>query len=361
MKTITTIFVLFVCCCLVTTPHFSHLLADPGIVFSDDFNRPDSNNVGGGWREIELEPSDAVISGGRLLFPDRLHGAVAYHPHGGRTRDVTIEFDYGFSEDPNRQADAFNLLHGGSRRGAGGGLFVLLENDVNRVRIIDGEVDLDRNDFVFELGTDYEVRWDVFADHSLELRVWPSGSAPPAAPLLVVAPFTPRSEGANWAFSGRVGGVFDNFIVRSPAEECCELDEDGDGVPDDTDNCPLAANADQADLDTDGLGDVCDACPLDPDNDGDGDGVCGDEDNCDNSDLSPTVVIDGCDSGVVNILFDDGCTISDLIAECAAGAKNHGQFVSCVAQLVIDLRNAGAISNQAAAVIIVCAALSNVP
>jgi formylglycine-generating enzyme required for sulfatase activity len=36
------------------------------------------------------------------------------------------------------------------------------------------------------------------------------------------------------------------------------LDGDGDGVPDDEDNCPAIANADQADTDLDGRGDVCD-------------------------------------------------------------------------------------------------------
>ncbi len=57
-------------------------------------------------------------------------------------------------------------------------------------------------------------------------------------------------------------------------------DQDGDGVADASDNCPLIANADQADLDGDGLGDLCDTCPKDADNDIDGDGVCGDVDNC---------------------------------------------------------------------------------
>ncbi|HKQ48480.1 MAG TPA: FG-GAP repeat protein [Phycisphaerae bacterium] len=38
-------------------------------------------------------------------------------------------------------------------------------------------------------------------------------------------------------------------------------DLDGDSVPDETDNCALAANSDQTDADGDGLGDVCDVCP----------------------------------------------------------------------------------------------------
>ena len=38
-------------------------------------------------------------------------------------------------------------------------------------------------------------------------------------------------------------------------------DEDGDGVPDATDNCRNADNPDQTDTDNDGLGDACDAEP----------------------------------------------------------------------------------------------------
>lgn len=39
----------------------------------------------------------------------------------------------------------------------------------------------------------------------------------------------------------------------------CLSDQDADGVPDETDNCPADANTDQADADLDGIGDVCDA------------------------------------------------------------------------------------------------------
>jgi hypothetical protein len=53
-------------------------------------------------------------------------------------------------------------------------------------------------------------------------------------------------------------------------------DRDGDGTPDNRDNCPLLANADQADRDADGVGDVCDNCPDVPNpdqQDTNGDGV----------------------------------------------------------------------------------------
>jgi len=43
-------------------------------------------------------------------------------------------------------------------------------------------------------------------------------------------------------------------------------DTDGDGIPDNSDNCPSQANPDQKDMDSDGRGDVCDPFPANPDN-----------------------------------------------------------------------------------------------
>ena len=43
----------------------------------------------------------------------------------------------------------------------------------------------------------------------------------------------------------------------------CDTDDDGDGVVDSDDNCPLISNADQADWNNNGIGDVCgDPKPL---------------------------------------------------------------------------------------------------
>jgi hypothetical protein len=67
--------------------------------------------------------------------------------------------------------------------------------------------------------------------------------------------------------------------------------------------------------------------------DADRDGFADDEDCNPHSITTPTIVIGGIDTGVVNHLFETGCTSSDLIANLHAGAGNHGGFVSGVAQL----------------------------
>lgn len=108
-----------------------------------------------------------------------------------------------------------------------------------------------------------------------------------------------QTETFSWEF--QVGSV----------EGTPDLDADRDGVPDEVNNCPLAANPDQQDTDQDGIGDVCatdidgdgfenaaDNCPqfanpnqadsdgdgigdvCSPDADGDQDGIPNDMDNC---------------------------------------------------------------------------------
>ena len=64
-------------------------------------------------------------------------------------------------------------------------------------------------------------------------------------------------------------------------------DSDGDGIPDDVDNCPLIPNPSQADSDSDGIGESCDNCLSAPNPDqanADGDAVgnaCDDDDDND--------------------------------------------------------------------------------
>ncbi|MBL7775986.1 MAG: hypothetical protein JNK89_08290 [Saprospiraceae bacterium] len=95
--------------------------------------------------------------------------------------------------------------------------------------------------------------------------------------------------------------------------------------------------------------------------DTDGDGCNDNEDPHPNSIQTPTVVIDGCNSNVPNLFVTSCSTMSDLIADCAASAGNHGQFVSCVTQLANGWKQAGLITGAQKGAIVSCAAQSNIP
>ncbi len=123
------------------------------------------------------------------------------------------------------------------------------------------------------------------------------------------------------------------------------LDTDGDGVPDGCDNCPLAANQDQADTDGDGVGDACDecvdefgepdffGCPDDPcisQPDPDGDGIRGICDNCpevanpDQLDTDQDGVGDACDvcPDFDDTADDDGDGVPNGCDVCENGDDN---------------------------------------
>jgi predicted extracellular nuclease len=93
--------------------------------------------------------------------------------------------------------------------------------------------------------------------------------------------------------------------------------------------------------------------------DHDGDGYADDDDDCPTGDTSPTVVLDGCDSGAPNIAFPGGCTLADQIAALHASAKNHGQFVSSVANLLNSLVSSGQLTGAQKGAIQSCAAQWN--
>lgn len=99
------------------------------------------------------------------------------------------------------------------------------------------------------------------------------------------------------------------------------------------------------------------SCPVDSD----GEGVNDPDDECDFSDLKVTIVIGNCDSGVLNQLFDDGCTMGDRIGKCADGARNHGAFVSCVVQLTNDWAQDDIITSRDKGAVQRCAAQAKLP
>jgi hypothetical protein len=97
--------------------------------------------------------------------------------------------------------------------------------------------------------------------------------------------------------------------------------------------------------------------------DADEDSIPDEEDSCLASNLEDTISINTCDSGVENLLLDDGCSLNDLIAECDHtlknhGRENHGRFASCVSILTNGWKKDGWISRQEKGTIQRCAAKS---
>jgi hypothetical protein len=83
-------------------------------------------------------------------------------------------------------------------------------------------------------------------------------------------------------------------------------------------------------------------CFRDADNDGLADG----SDPCVHSDLSASVAIGGCQTGITNTLFANRCTIKDFVDQAAGAAGNHGNFVSAIAHLGDGLNSAALISGS---------------
>ena len=95
--------------------------------------------------------------------------------------------------------------------------------------------------------------------------------------------------------------------------------------------------------------------------DADGDGVPDDEDDYVNSDTSPIVNIDGCDSEVENEHLGSGAFMMDKLNDCAEDAANHGAYVSCVTDLVNGWKQDGIIAANEKNKITNCASGASIP
>ena len=79
--------------------------------------------------------------------------------------------------------------------------------------------------------------------------------------------------------------------------------------------------------------------------DTDGDGILDDVDACPASDLRTMVILDGCTSGVENILFEDGCTLADLLQGALASGGE-----AALAELLAGLQEEGIAAEEVEAI-----------
>ena len=157
-------------------------------------------------------------------------------------------------------------------------------------------------------------------------------------------------------------------VISSQGEYCFATevepeDSDEDGILRCDDNCPETENPEQEDLDEDGYGDACDE-------DIDDDDFLNEEDVCprSNPDTDPKldIIINDCETGVVNYDFMDGCLMSDLIDQCEENAEKRsififGRYVRCVSHLTNEWKKDGLIQRKEKGAILKCAVRSKLP
>jgi len=73
-----------------------------------------------------------------------------------------------------------------------------------------------------------------------------------------------------------------------------------------------------------------------------------------------TVMIDGQDTGVENRLYEEQ-TVSERLDKCSENAKNHGQYVRCVALMTRMLRKAEVLTEEEGQTLVKAAAHANIP
>lgn len=135
-------------------------------------------------------------------------------------------------------------------------------------------------------------------------------------------------DGADNDCNGTVDDGFPNSD-DDPAADCVDSDDDNDGVPDASDNCPIVPNSDQLNTDGDTQGDACDA-----DDDGDG--------SPDDVDCEPllsfvypfaTETCDGvdndCDSATDEKSCEDGNPCTDDVCNPVSGCDNPFNETAC--------------------------------
>lgn len=183
--------------------------------FTDDFNRANSNTVGGGWSETEVGVDDAIISSNKLLFNDPGNGATVYRTRtvGYGRNNTTAQFKINWEAGVAPNNWLFSISGDGLSRSSAGVAShrIHITIDATKVYFYDG-VTLKSSmlhGLSFAVATDYYVRWDIEADYSMRVYIGTTSFSFPTLAELVATQvaFTPSGTDLGaWSFEGGGGG-----------------------------------------------------------------------------------------------------------------------------------------------------------
>lgn len=208
---------------------------------------------------------------------------------------------------------------------------VISDTPIGRIRTVEGCCDSDGvtyDDVTFTSLPDLDADDDGVLDSEDNCLATPNvdqadSDGDGVGDVCDICPLDPLNDADGDAVCGRV----DNCPTAPNPDQ---VDSDGDGIGDvcdrcrldpandadgdfwcgNEDNCPDMDNPEQDDWDSDGLGDACDL-------DDDDDGVPDESDNCPRGILfaiGSTILFSGCDTGVPNVVLGSGCTMVDVLA-----------------------------------------------
>ncbi len=192
--------------------------AASGQSFFDDFNRPDGSTVGNGWSQYAVGGSTFIQNSElRLTSPPggtntcpcgsvcNCYGAKIFRPLPQQS-GVRVTGRFIVNNSFSRfwvhvRADGATSLRNGY------GFDYRLDQADNELRIGDitndghtGPFLAEMDNLPFSIGQDVTFEMLVFADNSIEVRFWPTGSSRPADPTAsLMGPYTPASSGSNLA------------------------------------------------------------------------------------------------------------------------------------------------------------------
>ena len=173
-------------------------------IFADTFTRANSNTVGNGWSELQVDASNPGIASNQLSHNTSNVG-VAYR-NIGSYNNIIVTFKLTVPTSPNSDGVGFAIRHDGSNRNTDcqtNFLSIGLNLAGGSFKVCDGTTVKGSTNFTFVTSTQYNFEWVVTSANYMEIRVWKTGTSRPLAPNLIIPAFTVGATGVNYAFGGR--------------------------------------------------------------------------------------------------------------------------------------------------------------